>query len=157
MSSDRPSVPYVAKYPWFMKLIALLSVGIVVFVFLPNPRPAVLELWEQQNAIFRFCMLLCAVIVPAGIAEIFFFRLVFSESGIERRTKFLTKEFRPYSEIELVDYRPATILEPAFLTINFSDHKIKIASGLADLETVSTILVTYGDKLITTRSREPKY
>lgn len=50
-----------------------------------------LELWETGNTVLRFSMLLCAVIIPAGIGEVFFFRLVFSESGIEERTKFLTK------------------------------------------------------------------
>lgn len=158
MSSDKPSVPYVVKYPWYMKLMALLSLGIMVFLVIPNPRPVVLELWEQQNTVFRFCMLLSALIVPAGIAEIAFFRLVFSESGIEKRTKFLTKQFRPYSEIEAVEYRPATILQPAFLTITFSDLRtIKIASGLANLQTIGTILGTHGSKLIMTISKELKH
>lgn len=147
MSSDRPSVPYVVKYPWYVKLIALLSVGIVVFLLIPNPRPVVLELWEQRNIALRVCMLLCAVMVPAGIAEIFLFRLVLSESGIEVRTKFLRKKVRPYSEVEGVEYRPGTIFQPPFLTITFSDlHTIKLAIGLANLQTVATILDTYGER-----------
>lgn len=138
-----------------MKLMALLLLGIIVLLLLPNPRPVVLELWEQQNTVFRVCMLLCAVIVPPAIAELSFFRLVFSESGIEQRTKFLKKEFRPYSEIEAVEYRPETIFQPGFLTITFSDlRKIKIASGLANLQIVGTILVTYGNKLIMTTSKD---
>jgi hypothetical protein len=60
-----PPAPYVVKYPWYMKLMALLSLGIVVFLLIPNPRTVVLELWETGNSVLRFCMLLCAVIIPA--------------------------------------------------------------------------------------------
>ena len=140
-----------------MKLITLLFLGIMGLALFPNPRPIVLDLWEQGNTALRFCMLLCAVIVQAGIGETFFFRLVFSESGIEERTKFLGKKFRPYGEIEGVEYRPGTIFQPPFLIITFSDLRtIKIPSGLANLQTVGTILVTYGNKLIVTTSKELK-
>ncbi|HSK64449.1 MAG TPA: hypothetical protein VK893_11425, partial [Pyrinomonadaceae bacterium] len=85
-------------------------------------------------------------------------RLVFSESGIEERTKFLRKKFRPYSEVEGIEFRPGTIFQPPFLTITFSDlHLIKLASGLANLQTVGRILDTYGDKLIITTSKELKH
>ena len=152
-----PSLPYVVKYPWYLKLMALLMLGILVLALIPNPRPVAFELWEQGNLVLRICMLVGGIGIPAGIAEIFFAGLVFSESGIEQRTKFLRKEFRPYSEIEAVEYRPATIFQPAFLTITFSDLRtIKIVSGLANLQTVGTILVTYGNKLIMTTSKELK-
>ena len=83
--------------------------------------------------------------------------MVFSESGIEERTKFLRKKFRPYSEIETVEYRPGTIFQPAFFTITFSDlRRFKMFSGLYNLETVGRILVTYGNKLIPTTSKELK-
>jgi hypothetical protein len=102
-------------------------------------------------------MLLCAVIVPAGIAEIFFFRLVFTDCGIEERTRFLSKKFRAYSEVEAVEYRPGTIFQPPFLTIKFSDlHTLKIASGLANLQTIGRILDTFGNNLIITTSKELK-
>ena len=95
--------------------------------------------------------------IPAGLTEIFFARLDFSESGVEQRTKFLRKKFRPYSEIEAVEYRPETTFHPGFLTITFSNlHKIKIASGLANLQTVLTILVEYGNKSIMTTAGELK-
>lgn len=158
MSSVGPSIPYVVKYPWYMKLLVLPLIGILVLVFLPNPTPAVFEVWEQQNLLFRLCMILAGVMIPAGMAEVSFFRLVFTESGIEKRTKFLRKQFRPYSEIEAVEYRPATIFQPAFLTITFSDlHTIKIVSGLANLQTIGTILVRYGNKLIMTTAKEPDH
>ena len=137
------SLPYVVKYPWYLKLPVLPFIGLLVLLFLPNPTPVAFEVWEQQNLVMRLCMLLAGVLIPAGMAEISFFRLVFTESGIEKRTKLLKKEFRPYSEIEAVEYRPATIFQPAFLTITFSDLRtIKIVSGLANLQTVGTILVT---------------
>lgn len=109
MSSDRPSVPYVLKYPWYMKLMAVSMVGSLALGLYPNPRPVAIELWEQQNFIFRLCMLLSAVLIPAGMAEICFFRIVFTESGIERRNKVLRSEFRAYSEIETVEF-PRTSL-----------------------------------------------
>lgn len=147
MSSDRPSVPFVVKYPWYMKLLVSPLIGVLVIGLLPNPTPIAFEVWEQGNLVFRLCMLLAAVMIPVGIAEIFFARFVFTESGIEKRTKFLTKEFRPYSEIEAVEYRPDNILQPAFLTITFSDLcVIKIAGGLANLQTIRRILDTYGNK-----------
>lgn len=158
MIPDRPAVPYLVKYPWYMKLMALLMLGVLVLALIPNPTPVAFELWEQGNLVLRICLLVGGIGIPAGIAEIFFARLVFSESGIEQRTKFLRREFRPYSEIEAVEYRPETIFQPGFLTITFSDlRKIKIASGLANLQTVGTILVTYGDKLIMTTARELKH
>lgn len=158
MSSDRPSVPYVVKYPWYMKLMALLFLGFMLFVLLRNPNQVVLELWEQRNLFFRLWMLLCVVGISAGIAEIFFYRMVFSESAIEERTKFLRTKFRPYSEIETVEYRPGTIFQPAFLTITFSDLRtIKMFSGLYNLETVSRILDTYGNTLVMTTSKELKH
>ena len=158
MSSDRPSVPYVVKYPWYMKLMALLFLGFMLFVLLRNPNQVVIELWEQRSLFFRLWMLLCAVGISAGIAEIFFYRMVFSESAIEERTKFLRKKFRPYSEIETVEYRPGTIFQPAFLTITFSDLRtIKMFSGLYNLETVSRILDTYGNTLVMTTSKELKH
>lgn len=159
MSSDRPSVPYVVKYPWYMKLMALLFLGFMLFVLLRDRNQVVLELWEQRNLFFRLWMLLCAVGILAGIAEIFFYRMVFSESAIEERTKFLRKKFRPYSEIETVEYRPGTIFQPpAFLIITFSDLRtIKMFSGLYNLQKVGTILVTYGNKSIMTTSKELKH
>ena len=158
MSSNGPSVPYMVKYPWYVQLIASLSFAIVVFLLIPNPRPVVIELWQQQNIAVRLCMLLCAVIVPSSLMEIFSYKTVFSESGIERRTKFLRKEFRPYAEVEGVEYRPETLLQPAFLMITFSDlHTIKISSGLANLQTLGLILETYSNKLVMTSSRELNY
>ncbi|HEX6043840.1 MAG TPA: hypothetical protein VFZ22_05075 [Pyrinomonadaceae bacterium] len=144
-------------YPWYVKLLVSPLIGILVLLFLPNPTPVAFEVWEQQNLVMRLCMLLAGVLIPAGIAEAFFARLVFTESGIEKRTKFLKKQFGLYSEIEAVEYRPATIFQPAFLIITFSDLRtIKIVSGLANLQTVGTILVTYGNKLIMTTSKELK-
>jgi hypothetical protein len=149
MSLDRPSVPYVVKYPWYMKLLVSPLIGVLVLLLFPNPTPLAFELWEQRNLAFRLCMLFGGVIIPVGIAEIFFARWVFTDSGIEERTKFLRKEFRPYSEIEAVEYRPANIFQPAFLTITFSGlHTIKIASGLANLQRIDSILATYGNKLL---------
>ena len=154
MSSDRPSVPYVVKYPWYMKIIGLLCLGVIVFFLIPNPRPPALELWERWNTFFRLLMVVSVVIVSAGIAEIFFFRMIFSASGIERRSKFLRTVFTPYSEVK-VKYRPETYSEPAFLIITFSDlHTIKISDGLANLQTVGGILVTYGNKVIMTTPKQ---
>ena len=130
-------------------------IGVLVLVLFPNPTPVAFEVWEQGNLVLRLCMLLCAVIIPAGIAEIFFTRTVFTKSGIEQRTNFLRKQFRPYSEIEAVEYRSDTIWQPAFLTITFSDLRtIKIFSGLFNLKTAGAILNTYGNKLIFTTSKE---
>jgi len=158
MTPDRPAVPYVVKYPWYMKLLVSPLIVILVLALIPNPTPVAFELWEHGNFVLRICLLVGAVGIPAGIAEIFFARLVFSESGIEQRTKFLRKQFRPYSEIEAVEYRPQTIFQPGFLTITFSDlHKIKIVSGLANLQTIGTILVTHGNKSIMTTARELKH
>ena len=158
MIPDRPAVPYVVKYPWYMKLMALLMLGVLVLALIPHPRPVAFELWEQGNLVLRICLLVGAVGIPAGIAEIFFARLVFLESGIEQRTKFLRKRFRAYSEIEAVEYRPETSFQPGFLIITFSNlRKIKIVSGLANLKTVGTILVTYGDKSIMTTAKELKH
>jgi hypothetical protein len=138
--------------------MALLFLGFMLFVLLRNPNQVVLELWEQRNLFFRLWMLLCAVGISAGIGEIFFYRMVFSESAIEERTKFLRKKFRPYSEIETVEYRPGTIFQPAFLTIIFSDLRtIKMFSGLYNLETVGRIFVTYGNKSIIMTSKEVKH
>ena len=149
MSSDKPSVPYVVRYPWYMKLLVSPLIGVLVLVLIPNPTPVAFELWEQRNLAFRLCMLLAGAMIPVGIAEIFFARWVFTESGIEKRTKFLRKEFRPYSEIEAVEYRPADLFQPAFLTITFSGlQTIKIVSGLANLQKIATILATYGNKLL---------
>jgi hypothetical protein len=149
MSLDRPYVPYVVKYPWYVKLLVSPLIGVLVLLLFPNPTPLAFELWEQRNLAFRLCMLFGWVIIPVGIAEIFFARWVFTESGIEKRTKFLRKEFRPYSEIEAVEYRPADIFQPAFLTITFSGlQTIKIVSGLANLQRIATILATYGNKLL---------
>jgi hypothetical protein len=157
MTPDRPAVPYVVRYPWYMKLMALLMLGVVVLAVIPNPRPVAFEIWEHANLVFRLCMLIGAIGIPAGIAEIFFYRLVFSESGIERRSKFLRKEFRPYAEVAGVEYRPESIWQPGFLIITFSDlRKIKIPSGLARLQTVGAILLTYGEKAIMTTARELK-
>ncbi len=155
MSSDRPSVPYVVQYPWYMKLLVSLLIPVLVLVLLPNPRPVAFELWEQGNFVFRFCMLLSGVMIPAGIAEIFFARFVFTEAGIEKRTKFLRTEFRSYSDMEAVEYRPANAFQPASLTITFSDlGTIKIVSGLGNLQLIRTILVTHGNQLIMTTSKE---
>jgi hypothetical protein len=140
-----------------MKLLVSPLIGILVLLLLPNPTPVAFELWEQRNLAFRLCMLLGGVLIPAGIAEIFFFRLVFTDSGIEKRTKFLWKKFRPYSEIEAVEYRPDNVFQPAFLTITFSDlHTIKIFSGLANLEKVGSILTTHGNNFVLTTSKELK-
>lgn len=158
MNSAGPCLPYVVTYPWYVKLIVSPLIVILVLLFLPNPRPVAFEVWEQQSIVIRLCMLLSGVLIPAGMAEIFFARLVFTESGIEKRTKFLKKQFGLYSEIETVEYRPNTILQPASLTITFSDLRtIKIVSGLANLQTVGTILVTYGNKTIMTTSKELKH
>lgn len=147
MNLDRPSVPYVVKYPWYMKLLVLPLIPIILLLFLPNPTPVFFELWEQQNLVFRLCMLLGVVMIPAGIAEIFFFRMVFTESGIERRNKFLRKDFRPYSEIDVVEYRSDSSLQPASLIITFLDARtIRLFSGLANLETVGKIIDTYSDR-----------
>ena len=147
MNLDKPSVPFVVKYPWYMKLLVLPLIPILVIAFLPNPTPIAFELWEQQNLVFQLCMLLCAVMIPAGIAEVFFFRMVFTESGIERRNKFLRKDFRPYSEIDVVEYRPDSSFQPASLIITFLDARtIRLYSGLANLETVGKIIDTYSNR-----------
>jgi hypothetical protein len=148
-------VPYVVEYPWWMKLLGSPLIVILVLLLVPNPRPVAFELWEHGNLILRICLLVGGVSIPAGVAEAFFARLVFTESGIEKRTKFLRKEFRPYSEIEAVEYRPEDAFQPGFLIITFSDLRtIKIASGLANLQRIGEILEMFGNKLIMTTSKK---
>ena len=148
MSSDRPSLPYVVRYPWYVKLMVPPLIGFLVLAFFPNPRPIAFELWEQTNLIFRLCMLLTAVMIPAGIAEISFFKTIFTDSGIEQRSKYLTKMFKPYSEIEAVEYRPESVWQPASLIITFSDLRtMRLYNGLFNVQTVDKILDTYTKKL----------
>jgi hypothetical protein len=68
--------------------------------------------------------------------------------GIEKRTRLLRREFHPYSEIEKMDYRVANSFGPAFIVLIFSDQtKLKIPSGLADLDTIGKIVRTHGNYL----------
>ncbi len=148
---------YVVQYPWWLKLLVSPLIGLPVLLLIPNPTPVAFELWEESLFV-RIIMVLGGLAILAGVAETFFAKLVFTESGIEKRSKFLRKEFRPYSEIEAVEFRPGDSFQPAFLTITFSDlRKIKITSGLANLQTVGELLVKYGDKSIMTTAKNLKH
>jgi hypothetical protein len=150
-----PSVPYVAQAPWYIRILGLPAVVAMIVTLWPNPTPVAFQLWQQSTWIFRFAMIIAAIVIPSGAAGLLFERNRFTDTELEHRTRFLRKIVRPYSDIQSMEYTAPSWGHPESLKIVFSDSsKITIMGGQANLQRVIQILKTRTDKPIYEKSRK---
>lgn len=136
-----PSLPYVAQAPWYVRFLGLPAVAAMVISLWPTPTPVAFQVWEQSSWFFRCAMVLAAVVIPSGAAGLLFEKTLFTETGIEHRTKFLRRIAKSYAEIERLEYEARRLGRPESLEIIFSDrNKIFITGGQADLQVIFQIL-----------------
>src|SRR5262249_20249199 len=134
-------LPYVAQTPWYIKIWAFPALGAMICALWPSTTPVAFQLWQQGSLLFRLCMIFAAVMIPIGALSAFFERTVFKRTGIEYRSKFLKTMFKPYSDIEALEYTARSLGRPESLKISFSDScEITITGDTGDLKAIIQII-----------------
>lgn len=126
-------LPYVAKSPWFVRLLFLPALAVIVAALWPPDT--IFTLWEESSWVFRVCMVAAFTGIPLGGLEVFFKKTIFNSEGIVHRSLIGVKTFKQYSDIKEVIYGTDS------LRIYFLDaSKIRIWSGTADLYKVMHVI-----------------
>lgn len=94
---SHPKLPYTYQSPLSVKLSSFSLLLLPVFV-LTNLREFS-AMWAHSGALFRSVMLMVATGLVTALGEVFVRKTVFTEEGIEHRTRLGTRYFKHYSEV----------------------------------------------------------